>query len=88
MHGAVGQFDSVVQDWTGYTERLEQYFLANGVEDAMKRRAILLSVCGPSKYKIIRSLVAPDKPADCTFKELVDLLESHYMPKPSAEILI
>ncbi len=83
MHGTIGQFDSAVEDWTGYTKRLEQYFLANGIEDAAKCRAILLSVCGPSTYKLIRSLVAPDKLADRTFKELVDLLASHYTPKPS-----
>ena len=47
-HGTIGPFEQGREDWTSYTERLEQYFAANGVEDAGKQHAILLSVCGSS----------------------------------------
>ncbi len=50
-----------------HTPRLEQYLLANDVQDATRRRAILLSGCGAPTYKLIRSLVAPNKPSDQTF---------------------
>ena len=43
---------------------MEQYFVANEVTSAAKKKAILLSTCGASTYSTIRSLAAPDKPTD------------------------
>ena len=40
-HGTLGEFDAGNEDWTSYSERLEQYFHANDVKDADKQRAIL-----------------------------------------------
>ena len=84
VHGTVGEFIGAQEDWTSYTERLSLYFTANDVTEAGKQRAILLSVCGPTTYKLIRNLVAPAKPTDKTFTELVALVRDHYQPKPSA----
>ena len=64
-------------------ERLEQYFLVNEVEDVAKRRAILLSVCGSETYALARDLLQPARPAETTFKKIVDTLEKHFSPKPS-----
>eukprot|EP00731_Ephydatia_muelleri_P001691 Em0001g1691a len=50
-HGTIEEFDGATEDWTAYSERLEQYFVANDVDEAAKKRAILLSVCGASTYK-------------------------------------
>ena len=55
-------FDSDMEDWTSYTERLEQYSEANDVVSAVKQQAILLSICGVLTYQLIRDLVAPAKP--------------------------
>ena len=63
-HGVIGAFDSGVEQWQTYSERLEQYFLANDVEAPEKQRAILLSVCGPATYQLIRNLAAPQKPSE------------------------
>ena len=71
------------EDWISYTERLELYFVANGIEDATKRQAILLSVCGPSTYQLIRDLLSPTKPTDKSFAELVTLVKEHQQPAPS-----
>ena len=60
-----------------YIERLEFYFEANGVSDAYKQRAILLSVCESKTYKLIRNLTTPDKTSDKTFTEFVDLVQRH-----------
>ena len=40
------------------------YFAANDVEAEAnaKRRAILLSVCGPTTFRLIRDLVTPERP--------------------------
>ena len=68
-----------------YTERLDLYFTANGIapDAAEQRRAILLSVCGPATYQLIRNLVSPAKPTDKTFAELVALVKEHQQPTPS-----
>ena len=70
-HGTLSDFDSEREDWTSYTERLEQYFEANDVVSAVKQRTILLSICGASTYQLIRDLVAPTKPISKSFAELV-----------------
>ena len=42
-----------------YQERLEQFFVANGIspEDENRKRAILLNSCGKQTYHLLRSLV-------------------------------
>ena len=81
--GKIEEFSPETGYWIQYTERLEQYFIANDISDASKKRAILLSVCGPTTYNLMRSLAAPVKPAQKTFEELCKLIEEHHHPKPS-----
>ena len=50
----------------------------------LKKRAIFLSVCGPSTYGLIRSLVAPKTATDYSYTELVELAKKHSNPRPSA----
>ena len=85
-HGNIRQFDRGVEDWTAYCERLEQYFMANDVKDAGKQRAILLSVGGAATYQLIRNLVAPGKPTDKSFADLVKLVKEHHTPPPSVTV--
>ena len=85
-HGNLGEFQPGKESWTSYTERLEQYFLANDVGSEEKKRAILLSVCGPSTYQLMRSLVAPRKPAEYTFAQLVKLIKDHHQPVLSVTV--
>eukprot|EP00731_Ephydatia_muelleri_P013974 Em0007g1284a len=59
---SIGSFDQSVEEWTAYVERVELYLAANAIDDAERRRAVLLSVYGASTYQLIRSLVAPAKP--------------------------
>ena len=39
-YGHIEAFDRSTDDWSAYCERLEQYFVANEVADADKKRAI------------------------------------------------
>lgn len=71
------------ENWTEFTERLEQYFLANDIEDNGKKRAILLTVCGSATYSLMKNLLAPAKPTDKSFSELVTLVKNHHQPKAS-----
>ena len=79
--GKVEPFQLGVDDWEQYTERLEQYFVANAVEDADKKRAVLLTVVGKETYSLLSNLVAPAKPASKSYGELVAVLKAHLKPK-------
>ena len=57
-YGKLEEFDENKEKWTQYTERLGHYFTANGVTDAGKQRAILLSVCGSKVYKLMIALLS------------------------------
>ena len=80
--GQVEAFQSGVDDWEQYTERLEQYFVANDIVDAGKKLAVFLTVVGTKTYALLSDLLAPDKPATKSYKELVGVLKAHWKPKP------
>ena len=37
VHGSVGEFSGVPEEWESYIERLEFYFAANDVDDTSKK---------------------------------------------------
>ena len=57
--GKIATFNSTVESWTLYCERLHFYFNANDIVYSGKKRLILLTVCGPSTYQLLKSLVQP-----------------------------
>lgn len=65
--------------WTTYIERLEQYCLANNIENERKV-AVLLSVMGAKTYNLLRNLMAPTKPATKDFEDIVQVLQNHLNP--------
>ena len=81
-HGTVGEFDQSREQWPSYTERMVQYLMANDVKEDAKQKAILLSICGPNMYQLIRNLVAPRKPTELKFKEFVARVQEHFCPRP------
>ena len=82
-YGKIGEFTESEESWTHYIERLEQYFRANEVDEVGKKRAILLSVCGSKTYALARDLLQPVRPAEATFKTIVDTLHKYFSPRPS-----
>ena len=82
-HGFLNEFEAGKEDWTSYTERLQQYFTANDVESPEKQRAILLSGCGAQTYQLLKNLLTPEKPTDKSFSDLVKLIKDHLQPRPS-----
>ena len=50
----LGRVDGTRDDWLQYVERLEHFFSANGVDDADKKRSVLLTVIGAATYKTLR----------------------------------
>ena len=66
------------ESWSTYTERLGHYFVVNKVTEAEQKRAILLSVCGPTTLKLIKSLADPSNFLTMTFAELCALVKEYY----------
>ena len=83
VHGAITPFDPDNDEWTEYIERLQFYFAANNIRDGAKQKAILLSNCGASTFRLLRSIVLPDALVDVTFTVLVEKMKEHWEPKPS-----
>ena len=69
-------------EWASYVERLEQFFIANKITEAEQKVAVLLTVIGSKAYSLLRNLLAPAKPADKDFDEIVQVLQNHLSPKP------
>ena len=85
-HGHLREYDNTREDWLACMERLQHYFAANDVRNAEKQRAILLSSVGSSIYQLMKSLLAPTKPSEKKFDELVRLVQDHYQPPPSESV--
>ena len=81
--GKLGEFRTEVEDWSQYVERMEFYFVANGVTGDAKKKAALLSAIGPSTYKLLRSLIAPTTVQDEGLAGLITALRNHFEPQPS-----
>ena len=60
---------------------MQLYFEANTVENDRKV-AVLLTVVGARTYETLRSLLAPARPRDKSFDELLGVLKKHFDPKP------
>ena len=69
---------------TSYADRLKHYFIANGVTDDDKKRAILISASGPATYKLLRSLVGATRLGTDKYDDLVKNAEG---PLRSATIV-
>ena len=76
-HGSISEYKSEVEEWPTYAEHLQHYFTANDMTNRDKKRAILLSVCGPGTYELIRSLVQLKKPTEFSYTQLVEKVKKH-----------
>ena len=83
VSGQIGNFDPQVEEWTEYVERLDLFMEANSVWAKAKNRAVFLTFIGPSVYKLLRNLLAPDKPADMEYETLQETVKQYYNPRPS-----
>ena len=75
--GNIGEFEASKEQWTQCIERLEHFFIANGItgaEAAEQKRAIFLTAIGPAAYRLLRNLVAPDKLGEKSYENLVEAM--------------
>ena len=81
LFGGVESFDIINGDFDKYVERMEQYYVANDVEDDKKKVAIFITVVGKDAYTLLRSLLSPEKPNTKSFAEITKTLSEHFKPK-------
>ena len=79
--GKVDIFNESVEDWTSRMERLEEYMVANGIDD-QKKVSVLVSVMRPKTCTLLKSLTTPAKPNTMTFQEIKNVLANHLAPSP------
>ena len=72
VHGALAVFNPREEHWSEYSERLTFYFIANRIKSyGCKEESCFLSCCGPTTFRLLRSLVLLGKLHDFSFKEFV-----------------
>ena len=86
--GQIAEFNPDQNNWDNNVERLNFFFVANGITDANKKRVIMLSSCVAVTYKLFNRLTTPSKTSDVSFDNLCKLMSAHKRttPNPIAEI--
>ena len=64
--GKIESFNETQEKWETYVECVEQFFLANNIDDD-HRVPTLLSLIGGKMYALLRDLLTPEKPATKSF---------------------
>ena len=83
VHTGIGVFSGEPTEWEDYVERLENYFVVHDKQTEAKKRAELLSECGMATYKLIKSLIALQKPIDVEYKGSFEKAKQYFAPVPS-----
>ena len=76
-------YDSANKSWTEYIEHREHFFLGSDITTPEKKKSILLSYVGAKTYKLIKTLLAPVKPGDKSFQQLVTIIQENECPQRS-----
>ena len=76
--GQIIEFNGKLEDWIQYSKKLEHLFTANDIDDANKKKVILLTFFGPKVYKLLQSLVAPERLEDKSYTDLVEAMKKHF----------
>ena len=69
--GRIEEFREDKEEWSQYAERLEHFFAANNITNNDKKRSVFLTVIGARAYKQLRSLIAPAKPGETDFCDVI-----------------
>ena len=80
--GKKESFYETQEKWEIYVQRVEQFFLANNIEED-PQVPTLLSLIGSKTYTLLRDLLSPDNPAKKSFQKIVTMaLQQHLSSKP------
>ena len=70
------------EDFTEYSERFEQFLLANKINEAEMKRAVFSSTIGGPSYKLLRGLLGEEVKTKA-FTDIVKALKDHLQPAPN-----
>ncbi|XP_049272464.1 uncharacterized protein LOC125758846 [Rhipicephalus sanguineus] len=80
-----GRFDPFTEegdeDFDSYAERFEHYVRATQVSEDLKV-SVFVTAIGKQAYRTLKNLLAPTKPEEKTYAELLQILKGYYSPKP------
>ena len=71
--GKKESFYETQEKWEIYVQRVEQFFLANNIEED-PQVPTLLSLIGSKTSTLLRDLLSPDNPAKKSFQKIVTTL--------------
>ena len=77
----IDAFDRHKMKWSRWVERLESAFVLFGVQDGVKLH-MLLHYMGGETYDILCDKLAPERPSQKTYAQLVETLQTHFNPEP------
>ncbi|XP_069357535.1 uncharacterized protein [Maniola hyperantus] len=80
--GSLSPFDYKINEWEVFHSRLSQFIKLNSIPVA-NQSAVLLTYLSDESYRLVRNLVHPKKLEECTYSELVEVLNKHFTPKRS-----
>lgn len=83
IFGSIREFNPEINIWDIYKKQLNHFFTANGITEAGKKKAMLLANLSESAYKLLSNLCIPAEPDTKEYKDLVQVLDSHFSPKKS-----
>ena len=78
--GKINEFKLKEESVAAYLKQMELFFAGSKITEADKLVTMFLSVVGTNTYTLLRGLVAPGKPKDKSFLQLVEVLKKHYEP--------
>lgn len=86
VFGVLSTFDHLTQEWRSYKCRINQWFIANEINNendklTIKRRAILLSALSEASFNLVSDLALPRKVEELRYDEIITLLDEHFTPK-------
>lgn len=76
------KFNSDEETFKDYQERLENFFALRNVPEEKKSLTLWDSI-GAKHFKLLSSLLNPEKPNNKSYAELVDILSNHLCPEPN-----
>ena len=77
--GNIGPYEES-ENISTYIDRVKLYFAANEINQE-KQVPAFLSIMGPKLYGLLKDLVNPKNPKDCSFDALVKAVTDHYKPQ-------
>lgn len=82
---AAGKFEPFLEDgdedFESYIERFEHFLRATQVSDDLKV-SVLITAIGKKTYRTLKNLLAPTKPEEKEYAQLIQALKKHYAPEP------